>query len=74
MHVYREHSHWSIEMFKINSPCYYVLCKVFLLLFPLGMVALLHRKLAMTDTSQDGRHVPGSNKSTLKILTTFYIL
>jgi len=48
IHVYREHSHWSIEMFKINS-CYYVLCRVFLLLFPLRMAALLHRKLAMTD-------------------------
>lgn len=74
MHVCREHSHWFIEMFKINSPCYYVLCRVFLLLFPLVMAVLLHGKLAVTDTSHDGRHVPGSNKGTLNILTTFYVL
>ena len=61
-------------MFKLNSPCYYVLCRLFLLLFPLGMAALLHRKLAVTDTSHDIRHVQGSSKGTLKILSTFYVL
>jgi hypothetical protein len=56
------------------SPCYYVLCSVFLLLFPLGTAALLHSKLALTGTSHDSRCVQGSNKGTLKILTTFYVL
>jgi hypothetical protein len=50
------------------------LCGVFLLLFPLRMATLLHRKLALIGTFQDSSHAKGSNKDTLKILTTFYIL
>jgi hypothetical protein len=46
-------------MFKLSSASYYVLCRVFLLLFPLGIAALLHRKLATTNTSHDSRHVQG---------------
>jgi hypothetical protein len=40
-------------MFKLSIPFYYVLCRVFCLLFPLRMAVLLHRTLALTGTSHE---------------------